>query len=486
MSKNVLTSFLIGIGFDTSKIGAGVRDVDRGMGDVKTSVLKTSAAIVGIFGAASASIVNTAKGVDDLALKTSNLRTSQQYVYNYGNALKMLGGNAEDAVSSITNVEKVLANLKLKGELGPLEGLGFTSADIGKLAGSTNGADFMEELSRQVVGMGKQQRMLVKDALGLSDAELKLLAMGPEKRNAELKAAEARTGNIQNMAPDARLLMEQSYRFGQLLEGASNQLAEKFLPSLIGISTYVNNFLESHASEIDATTSYLAENAGATGMIGSGAATAAIGAAISKLGLSTLGKFASTTGTAGLVAGTSLVGADLTNRALDNYVPGYRGLSQSFDKALMQVTGLPRIQGPMEFFGMKGAPKTEPSSPPAPGDGYQLPTPGADYQYSPSNPGMQYEAPSAADFVPPIATPSAGLAPTDMPRAPDIDRSKQVAEERDASAQAVAYAVSRTPLNANIDLTVQLDGRALDNKIQQVSERSAQSALEDLTTTTAR
>lgn len=489
MSRNVLTSFLIGIGFDTSKIGAGVRDVDRGMGEVKGSVLKTSAAIVGVFGAAAASVVNTAKGVDSLALKTSNLRTSQQYIYNYGNALKMLGGEADDALSSVSNIEKVLANLKLKGELGPLADVGLTGADISRLTNAANGADFLEELSRQVPGMDKQQRGLLKEALGLSDAELKLLAMGPDRRNAELKAAEARTGNVQNLAPDSRLLMEQTARFGQIIEGVSNQLAEKFLPSLIGVSTYVNNFLEAHAREINATTSYLAENAGATALIGSGAATAAIGAAISKLGLSTLGGFASKTGTIGMVAGGSAVGANLTNSALDKYVPGYHNLSQSFDKALMRVTGLPRIPGPLEVFGLKANTTSEmPVGGPDAGaanPGYQIQAPGPDYQYEPGN-GLHYEMPNAGDQAPPVITPSAGLTPLDIPRAPEIDRSEAIQEERDASAKAVAKAVSRIPLKNNIDLTVKLDGRALDSTIQKVSERSAMSALEDLTTTTAR
>lgn len=60
------------------------------------------------------------------------------------------------------------------------------------------------------------------------------------------------------------------------------------------------------------------------------------------------------------------------------------------------------------------------------------------------------------------------------------------AEERQAAADAVAGALSKSPIKVQSTVNVNLDGQALEAKITEVNERSAHSTLDDLSTTTAR
>lgn len=433
---NVLTSFLIGIGFDTSKLDSGMRDVDTRMGQVKGSALKVSAALVGAFGAAAASVVKTAGDVDQLALKTGNMRTSMQYIYNYGNALKFLGGNAEDALSIVSGIEKTLNNLQLKGELGPLQDLALAGIDISQLTNAKSAEEFLATLSQQVPGLDKNQRGVVQQSLGLSDAALKSLTQGPEAFQSSLVRSEELTGNLNELTENSRKLMENAAEFSLTIDGITNELAKKFLPSLVGVSGWINNFLKENKGSISEAIQYAADNSAATATLGTGALAATIGAGLSKIGLSTIGGAVGGAGTLGVAVAGSAIGANVLNESLGKYVPGYSKASTGFDEILKSVTGLDRIQSPMELiFGGK------PNS-------------------------------------------SAGLSPSDIQQGSSSGMS--AAEERQAGADALASALSKSPVKVSNTVNVMLDGQAFENKVIEVNERTAHDTLDDIQSTTAR
>lgn len=451
---NVLTSFLIGIGFDTSKLDSGMKDVNSKMDGVKGSALKVSAALVGAFGAAAASVVKTASDVDKLALKTGNMRTSMQHVYNYGNALKRMGGDADDAKSSIANIETLLNGIQFKGDLGGLSDMAVAGIDILDLSRATSAEQFQAQLSRQIPGMTKEQRGVTQKSLSLSDAELKVLAQGPEAFQGNLARSEELTGNIEELTVNSRKLMENAADFSLAIEGITNELAKEFMSSLIGVSGWINSFLAENKGVISSGIKYAGENAGATAALGAGATASLIGAGLTKVGLSTIGAAASGAGAAGVAVAGSALGANLLNTTLDKYIPGYGDISRGFDENIMQVTGLERIPSPLELlFG----------SSPASGAGL-----------SPSD--MRGRDP---------LTSGDGLSPSEL----NANTGAISAEDdRQANADALAGAISRSPIKVSNTTTVnvELDGRAFDARVTEVNERTAHEALGDLSTTTAR
>lgn len=493
---NVLTSFLIGIGFDTSKIDAGVRGVESGMDRVKGSVLKTSAGIVGAFGAGAASVVSTAREVDQLALKTNNLRTSQQYIYNYGNALKSLGGNAEDALSQVSSIETALNNLRLKGEMGPLQDLALAGIDISQLQYAQSGEDFLLKLSEQFPRLDKGQRGVAKEALGLDDASVKLLSMGPEAFQGRMMDAEGLTGNLNGLTENSRILMENSAKFGQIIDGVTNEMAEKFLPSLIGVSSWANEFLLKNRDKISNAIDYAAENSNATFTLGTSAGASLAGAGLAKLGLQTAGTALGKAGAAGMAVSSSAIGADVLNEVLGKYVPHYIEASQSFDRGIMKMTGWDHVPSPMEvFFGQepqKPAPGTAGAGRPM--DSGVASDPEVEVEQpvwmpvdrsgvGPNDPRSEvYNGPVIKEQV----MPDADLAPQAINRVEQpVPIGAEQAAREGTRLEAMQEALRR-PVEVNNKLTVVLDGQALEAKIIETNERVAYDALADIQTTTAR
>lgn len=446
MSK-VLTSFLVGIGYDTKGLDAGSNKIQGSMQGIKSGALGISAALVGAFGAATASAIATAQRVDQLALSTQNLRTSQDYIYNYGNALKLLGGDAGDALTTVQRFEEILNNLRLKGELGPLAELPLAGVDITGLTQAQSGEDFMRQLASQIPALDDAQRSLVQETLGLSDAVFKSLAGGADELDRVMEKANNLTGNVEQLNENSRKLAENTAAIGLAIEGVTNELADKLLPGLVGFTDWVNSAIEGSKEEVSNTLDFVAENQGATAAATAGIGAAAVGAGLSKIGLGGVGGAVTKAGTAGLAVGGSALAARATNEYLASEFEAYNKASAGFDAMLRDVLGVERIMGPSELlFGGFGN--------------------------TASRESMDGEGPTSG------FSPSDAMPPPTSAAAAD--------EERRANAAAIAGALSRSPVKVENTLNVQLDGQAIEAKIVDVTERMSYSTLEDISSTTER
>src|SRR6476646_10434779 len=103
---NTLTNFLIGVGMDTSGFDKGSKEVERGMQGIKTTALGISAAILGVFAGVASAAVSTAQHVDQLSLATQNLNTNKQFVSDLGGGMKLMGGDAADALKEVRGIEE--------------------------------------------------------------------------------------------------------------------------------------------------------------------------------------------------------------------------------------------------------------------------------------------------------------------------------------------------------------------------------------------
>lgn len=499
MASKVLKSFLIGIGYDTKALEEGDKKINASLNGIKSSALGISAALVGAFGAGASAIVGVAGRVDKLAMSTQNLRTSQAAVYNYGNALKLMGGDAADAVETLAHFEEIQNNLRLKGDAGPINDLATAGIDVSSLYKTGTGEEFMRALAAMIPKLDEGQRAQVQNSLGLSDGVFRSLAGGVEKLDDTMKRASGLTGSVDQLTDNARKLADNSAEFNLILEGVSNELSEKFMKSLVGAGSALNNFLKEHRPEISAAIDYASDNPEATAALGASSVAAVVGATLAKLGLSSIGGLISKAGGIGVAVTGGAIGSNLVNRTLDEHVPGYGNASREFDELLKSVTGLERIKGPMElmFDGNSGA-----KSAPSPvterqdvsgaytgqvirsqddidyldqrdeGDGDNRPG-GGEGNLPPETPRTPEDSifggRTSADSMPPasITTPE---------------------DDRQASADALAGALSRNPIKVQnqLGVTLQLDGQALESKITQVNERQNYETLGDLKTTTER
>ncbi|WP_017903606.1 hypothetical protein [Pseudomonas asplenii] len=466
MASKVLKSFLIGIGYDTKDLEAGDRKINASLQGIKSGALSISAALIGAFGVGAAAIVGVSDRVDKLAMSTQNLRTSMNTVYSFGNAVKLMGGDASEALDAIKGFEEIQNNLRLKGEAGPITDLATAGIDVSSLYKTQTGEEFMRALSEMIPRLDEGQRSQVQSSLGLSDGVFRSLAGGVEKLDADMERASGLTGSVDQLTDNARKMAENSSEFSLIIEGIKNELAQKFLPNLVGAGSALNDFLKDHRAQISDAVSYAADNPTAMAALGGSAVAAVTGATAAKLGLSTVGGAVSKAGTVGVAITGSAVGANLLNRGLEEHVPGYSRASRGFDDFLKSVTGLDRIQGPLELLFGGGGQQQK----------IEQPSTGEPETYS----GTVIRSKEDIDYLDHRDRTAADSLPPTSQSTPE--------EDRQATADAFAGALARSPikLTNELGLTIQLDGQALESKITQVNERQNYETLGDLKTTTER
>ncbi|HBO3938714.1 hypothetical protein ACTXY8_22740 [Pseudomonas aeruginosa] len=531
MSVKTLKSFLIGIGYDTRGLEAGEKRISGSLQGLKSRALQISGALVGAFSAGAASIAATATSVDRLAASTQNLRTSTNAVYNYGNAIRLMGGEASEALEAITRFEEFQNNLRLNGQDGSIDNLARAGINVLELTKTRTGEEFMRALSDMVPRLDEGQRSQVQSTLGLSDYAMRALSGGADQLDELAKKANALAGDIDHLTENSRRLMESSAKLSLAVEGVRNELAEKFLPSLIGASNWLNKLIESNREDISKVIDYAAKNDGATAAVGVSAGASLAGAAASKIGLTAVGGAASRAGTLGLATVAGSVGAHELSQYLNGKLPGYGQASREFDDWLKDVTGLKTIKSPLQLINevfMPGDDETAPTSPTPTHAGASDPNTAAqeappsplsivNITHSPGDPppaDIQREAPETIILLPggePMRDhgdnehlpPGPELRDYRLTRddldealygsrtavdsisSTDRDRSDK---DRQAYAETIAGAFARSPIKVQnqLEVKLQMDGREIDARIIQVNERQNYEAADDLKSTTER
>lgn len=187
MASKVLKAFLIGIGYDTRGLDEGDKKINASLNGIKSGALGISAALIGAFGTAAGAIVGVAGRVDKLAMSTQNLRTSMNTVYSFGNAVKLMGGEASEALDALKGFEEIQNNLRLKGDAGPINDLAMAGIDVSSLYQTNTGEEFMRALSGMIPNLDEGQRSVVQGSLGLSDGVFRSLAGGVDKLDETMK-----------------------------------------------------------------------------------------------------------------------------------------------------------------------------------------------------------------------------------------------------------------------------------------------------------
>lgn len=443
MASKVLKSFLIGIGWDTKALEAGDKKIQSSLQGVKSSALGVGA-IIGALGAGAAIIASTAKKIDDLAASGQNLRTSFATRFNFGNAVKLMGGEAQEGIDLLKRAEEIQNNIKQTGTDGSMERLNLAHFDTRKifddaLSGGT-GMDLLREISRQLPGRSEGERATAQSAIGADDYSFRTLIEGTEKLDATMERADRLAGSIDQMSDSARRLADSNAALGLQFGKMNSELTEKFLPRLIGASEWMGKFLDEHREEISKTIDYAAENP-AAGAFGASAAAITLGSVLSYLGLGSVGSVATKAGMPGLIASGSYMATDSVFDKLESY-EGYRGFSDSVDRGARSI-GLGSLVDFSDLVFNKESRRDTPST------------------------GGR----SAADSLPPQAGVSDGY--------------KEVPSQNiDALVRAMQEA--KFKVNNTQNFTFELDGQKLDARIVQVNERQNYEASEDFKPTTDR
>lgn len=313
MSKTI-ANFLVGIGLNTTNFSKGAGNVESSLGRIRALSGVAGAGIGAAFSAASLAAINAGKKLDDFSLKTEGMSTSSQYIYALGGAFRTMGGDADDAISTLKTMEKALDNLRAKGDIGPLKDAVFAGVDISALTSSTSGADMLQRLSDIVPKLNDQQQRVLQEGFGFSDATMRVLRRGRGELDAAVNDAMDLAGGIQDATEKSREFNKEMSRLGLVFDGIGNSLASHMLPGFTGILKSITDFLQDNRGGIEAGIKKMADNPAATSAIVGGGAVAATSAAIGAIGSKLGMKWLAGAGTAGAYGG--IAGAALGTGAM--------------------------------------------------------------------------------------------------------------------------------------------------------------------------
>lgn len=456
----VLQNFLIGVGLDTENYDAGAKKVESSLGRMRSLVGLTGAAIAGAFAAAGAAAIAAGQRVDQFALVTEGLKTSPQYIYDYGRALAALGGNADDAVAAIKQIETAQSNFKIKGMLGPLEDVALTGADISALSQTTTGKDFLRTLAPMVQNMDKDRQRQVQDALGLSDSVMRSLRGGLKEFDASIARAHDLAGNFDQATEAARGFYKELAEFGTRMEGVGNTLAEKVLPGFTGLLQSMNGFLDGHKDGIARATDIAGNNPVATSLMTGGAVSTAAGVALRGIGLRAAGTSLMRLGYPGMIAGGGLLAYDAAKDW--DWGSYWQQSKNSASGSWRSLTGQNDLSGLPDAPYGSAVPDVAPGSI-VPRD-MRLNDAGLrPLERTPIYSGGEVSHAEATQASPDVV---------------------MIKDQRDR-AQAPA---GIPPINVqnNLDMKVELDGRQLESKITDVIQRRERDTRDDITSTVDR
>jgi hypothetical protein len=245
---NTLTNFLIGIGFETKDFDKGEKKVNSGLGSIKSRAAIAGAALAGVGIALGAGAINAGNRIDKIALASAKLNTSASFVNNYGNALRLLGGDAAESLQAIESAESALTQFRLKGSFGAFEDPTLAGIDTNALAQAKNGEEFLRQLSAQIPKLNKDQQRLIQDNFGFSDATMASLRLGQKEFDNTIQKAGSLAPITDELIEKARAYNVEMAKTQLIFEGIGNTLADKFLDPITGVISAFNLSLSAGGS----------------------------------------------------------------------------------------------------------------------------------------------------------------------------------------------------------------------------------------------
>ena len=424
--SSVLTSFLVGIGWDTSGFDQGTKHIESSMGSVKSSVLQTAASI-GTLTALTGAGLKFAKSTSEIDNFTRSIGVGRSDLLAFGGALQGMGGDADSAMGILTSLEQKRASI-LTGETGWIAPAARAGIDTNSILQATDSLDAVLRLSDQFQQLSAQQRLNAADALGFDPATVAFLSQGRDVVEATLNQYRDARPLVDGLTEASRDLTQEWSRLEALAGGIGDKVQSKLIPAITKATTVATEFLNANKQAIDAGIEKYGtpENIEAASVAAAGAGVSTVGAVagslLQRFGLTGTGSLvaggARLAGGAGIAYGVSDIASRFADEQLQQ-IPGYQELDAAFTRKAYDVTGLDLSRGNV-------------------------------YEGVSRESLYQFTAPDSA------WTPGYGSGPKPQ------------------------------PTTINVNATLEMDGKVLADKVLSVVSDSNQAALDDLQSTTER
>lgn len=174
--SNVISSFLVGIGFEFDKKSA--KDTESGIDSIKSKALQLGAVVAGAYGVKKLA-TNFADSADMLGKFSETFGGSAEQIQALGSALTTEGGSLESFMGQLESLERARARIKV-GDVAFFAPAGKAGLDPNDVANAENAAEAYLGLADSFAKMNQQERINAAEALGLDASSIRLLSQGQE------------------------------------------------------------------------------------------------------------------------------------------------------------------------------------------------------------------------------------------------------------------------------------------------------------------
>lgn len=369
----VLTNFLVGIGFQVDK--KGQKEVESSIENIKVKALQAGAVLAGAFGI---SIVNSLASSNDALGKFSNrIGVTAQQVRTLDKALQLEGAQPGAAFGVLENLEQLRIDRALTGG-GPLfQQLGLAGVDqnaVRALVDAENVVDGLISFADTFAGLSRQQQIRVADVLGLDEPGRALLSQGSAQVRSTIKTFDDLIKTTGQNAVEAAALNNAYLILGTTMEGVGERITNSFIaPMTKAVKTtqeLINKLnklvsdgsIDKFSAGVPAILAGIGLGAGSAALSTAGAAAGALGlAGIAAIG-TTLGSAFATAAVLGLSVGVGTIINELIPTSAGNVIgAGVNALvALTGDKAAQERFNLDFFGGTESLLQSAAAPMAAP------------------------------------------------------------------------------------------------------------------------------
>ena len=257
MATNVISSLLVGIGFQVDEKSAD--NVESSIDSIQSKALQLGSLVAGAFGA-NALTFGFASAYDELGKFGQRFNVAAEDVITFDRALQHAGGTAGEFYGSVARLTQ-LQSLSAQGKAGVLSGLApegisdqvarvINASDA--LEGFLSAADAMEGLD-----LKRQERFI--QALGFTDAEVGLLRSGRDGILAAVDAERKLRPVTDEMTDSAARFNDEYQDIQTNVGGFSDRIATPLVKGIADVVGETNKWIATNRELINQFASFSGE-----------------------------------------------------------------------------------------------------------------------------------------------------------------------------------------------------------------------------------
>jgi len=256
----ILSSFLVGVGFDYDKKGAN--EIGSGIDSIKGKALQLGTVVAGAFGV-KALTNDFAQSKDELGKFGEVFKVSASDMYAFGQAIEHEGGTLEGFMSQLASLEKMRAGLQ-QGDAEFIGAAGRAGLDVNGLIEATSATEGYLELADQFQAMTQSQRLNAAGALGLDDASIRLLSRGSDVIEQQLVRMKQIRDVTPEMTAEAARYNDEMQDLTNNLGGFADTVSMMLLPNINDVVSSTNEWIGANRElinqNLDTTLSVVGDN----------------------------------------------------------------------------------------------------------------------------------------------------------------------------------------------------------------------------------